>query len=81
MYKYVKYVDISSNSLSDISLLKDFKDLTTLNASKNQIASLEVFKDQNSFKKLQILNLSVNKIKSLEDISVPQLVRLNLAEN
>ena len=45
VYKQVKYLDLNSNTLSDFSLLKQFKDLITFNASKNQINSLKIFNE------------------------------------
>lgn len=81
VYKQVKYLDISTNAISDISVLREFKDLVTLNASKNQISSLEIFNNEDSFAKLQVLNLSGNKITELSDVVLPVLVRLCLDEN
>ena len=77
----MRHLDISSNSIVDIGLLTELKDLVSLNASKNQISSLQTFSNPNSYRKLQILNLSGNKVKVLENIEAPQLLRLNLSEN
>ena len=78
MYKHVKYLDISSNLLADISLLAGFEALVTLNAGKNQIASMALFERPGGFPNLQVLNLSGNKITELSSVSLPQLIRLTL---
>jgi len=71
---------LNTNSIQDISLVDGFENLSWLNASKNQIANLDMFSGE-KLEQLQILNLSGNKIKSLGSISLPALRRLNLSEN
>jgi internalin A len=80
-FKNIRYLDINTNSISNISLLVEFPELVSLNASKNQINSLDVFSDANVLKNLQFLNLSTNKITKLTQIALPALRRLNLNEN
>lgn len=75
------YIDINTNALTDISILTEFPHLVSLNVSKNQITSLDVFKSEEKLLKLQFLNLSGNKIKEFTQISLPSLRKLNLNEN
>lgn len=42
-YKEIRFLDISTNTITDISILDGFNHLIWLNASKNQIPNLEVF--------------------------------------
>jgi Leucine-rich repeat (LRR) protein len=79
-YKEIKYLDINTNTISDLSVITKFPNLTWINASKNQVNSLAVF-NQEALDQLQVLNLSGNKIKSLTAIALPSLRRLNLSEN
>ena len=57
-------LDLSSNKLTDISVIKLFKNLENLNISFNKIKDISVLKDLN---KLEYLNISDNNIT---DISV-----------
>lgn len=42
-YKEIRFLDISTNTITDISIVCGFNNLVWLNASKNQIANLDVF--------------------------------------
>jgi len=79
-FKEVRYLDLNTNAISDISLLTQFPHLLWINASKNQVSSLDTF-SQEGLEQLQFLNLSGNKIKALTHIALPALRRLNLSEN
>lgn len=79
-YKETRFLDVNTNSIPDISLVDGFENLSWLNASKNQIANIDMFSG-NKLDQLQNLNLSGNKIKSLGSINLPTLRRLNLSEN
>lgn len=80
-FKNVQYLDLSSNTLTDITIVADFPNLLHLNVSKNQIADLNAFNCEDKLQRLQFLNISTNKIKELTTILVPALRRLNLTEN
>lgn len=77
----MRYLDISTNAISNIQLIAELPELLTLNASKNQIANLEVFQNPAVLKNLQFLNLSGNKITKFTQVALPALRRLNLNEN
>lgn len=79
-FKEIRFLDLSSNTLADISLVDGFENLVWLNASKNQISSLDMF-GGDKLDQLRILNLSGNKIKELTSLTLPSLKRLNLTEN
>ena len=79
-YKEIRYLDLNTNAISDISITAEFEHLVWLNASKNQLSSLDLF-SSNKLEHLQNLNLSGNKIKALTSITLPALRRLNLSEN
>jgi len=59
-------LDLSSNSISDISMLKNLKNLQDLYLSSNNISDISILKD---LKYLQFLDLSSNYIS---DTSIPQ---------
>lgn len=42
-FREVRYLDLNTNAISDLSLVSQFPNLLWLNASKNQVASLSVF--------------------------------------
>lgn len=79
-FKEIKYLDINTNAIADLSIVAEFSNLLWINASKNQVNSLVVF-NQESLEQLQFLNISGNKIKALTPITLPSLRRLNLSEN
>ena len=79
-FKEVRYLDLNTNAIADLSLLSQFPHLLWINASKNQVSSLATFA-QEGLEQLQFLNLSGNKIKTLTNIVLPALRRLNLSEN
>lgn len=64
-FSEVLHADLSTNMLSDVSILGEFPNLITLNLSKNQIPNLTVFATDKKLTKLQFLNVSGNKIKEL----------------
>jgi Leucine-rich repeat (LRR) protein len=79
-YKEIRYLDINTNAIADISVVEGFTNLLWLNASKNQVPNLNMF-NSDKLEQLQFLNLSGNKIKNLTAITLPSLKRLNLSEN
>jgi Leucine-rich repeat (LRR) protein len=79
-YKEIRYLDISTNSILDLTLIDGFSNLVWLNASKNQVNNLNVFNTE-KLEHLQFLNLSGNKLKAVTPITLPSLKRLNLTEN
>lgn len=79
--KHIRYLDLSTNTISDLALITQFPELVSLNASKNQVASLSFFKDPSVLRNLQFLNLSTNKLTKLTQVGLPSLRRLNLTEN
>ena len=84
-YKHIRYLDLSGNSLQDISLVAELRNLHSLNVSKNQISSFNAFLptvDEEILPYLQIVNLSSNKLTRLENLSsLRQLRKLQLNEN
>ena len=79
-YSLVRHLDLNTNTIPDLAPISVLEHLQWLNASKNQISSLELFQ-KDTFEHLQMLNLSGNKIKALTKIGLPALRRLNLSEN
>jgi Leucine-rich repeat (LRR) protein len=70
-YQEVRYLDLSGNSLVDIQVLSELRNLHTLNVAKNQINSFSAFSpcvDDQILPFLQFLNLSGNKIQRLENL-------------
>ena len=79
-FKEIRFLDLNTNTIADISLVDAFENLVWLNASKNQVSNLDMFGGE-KLEQLQHLNLSGNKIKALTNITLPCLRRLNLTEN
>lgn len=79
-FKEIRFLDLNTNTISDISIVEGFDNLVWLNASKNQVSNLNIFSGER-LDQLQHLNLSGNKIKQLSNITLPCLRRLNLSEN
>lgn len=79
-FKEIRFLDLNSNTISDISIVEGFDNLVWLNASKNQVSNLDIFSGE-KLEQLQTLNLSTNKIKKITTIALPSLRRLNLTEN
>jgi Leucine-rich repeat (LRR) protein len=79
-FKEIRYLDLNTNAISDLSVITGFPNLLWINASKNQVNTLATF-NQETLDQLQFLNLSGNKIKALTPITLPSLRRLNLSEN
>ena len=76
-YKYVRYVDVSGNSITDISCLQNLPNLLRLDAERNQIAEANL----GNCPFLQILNLARNNIVSTSEFVYPYLRHLNLNFN
>ena len=80
-YPHVTQLDLNTNTIPDLQPIQVLHHLLWLNASKNQVPSLELFQKEGAFEYLQMLNLSGNKVKVLEKVKLPALRRLNLSEN
>ena len=76
-YKCVRYVDVSGNSLTDISCLKHLPSLLRLDAERNQLVAANI----GACPCLQILNLPRNNIVSTSEFVYPHLRHLNLNFN
>ncbi|KAI6649230.1 hypothetical protein LOD99_11597 [Oopsacas minuta] len=76
-YKYVRYVDISGNSLTDISCLNSLPNLLRLDAERNLLIEANL----GECPYLQILNLARNNIVSTSEFVYPHLRHLNLNYN
>lgn len=76
----MRQLDLNTNAIPDLAPITVLEHLQWLNASKNQVPSLDLFQ-KDGFEHLQMLNLSGNKIKTLTRLGVPALRRLNLSEN
>ena len=76
-YKYVRYVDLSGNALTDISCLQNLPHLLRLDAERNQLIEANI----GVCPYLQILNLARNNIVSTSEFVYPQLRHLNLNFN
>lgn len=61
-YTNLRHLDISQNRIQNVQHLLSLKYLVSLNASKNEIASLILFSNSDDFQYLQYLNVSGNKL-------------------
>jgi len=77
VFVHLRYVDLSINSINDLSPLNFLTHLLTIKADKNRLASAKL----NELPYLQILNCSENKITGCEGIAHPLLETLNLGGN
>lgn len=83
-YQHLRYLDLSSNQLSDINIITNLRNLLSINVSKNKITSLQVFNpeaDEEVLPFLQFLNVSGNQLQSLENLKLKRLRRLVVSEN
>ena len=76
-YKYIRYVDVSGNALSDISCLQNLPHLLRIDAERNQLIEANI----GACQYLQILNLSKNNLVSTSEFVYPHLRHLNLNFN
>merc|ERR1711881_295428 len=76
-YKHLRYVDISSNHITELFHLNELKSLLWLKANNNQAASARL----NTLPYLQVVDFSHNKIGSVMGIEHPVLEQLNLSWN
>merc|ERR1712032_1428856 len=74
---HLRYIDISKNSLKDISPLSALTHMLTLKADENLLTSAQL--DEMPF--LQIASFSQNKITTTEGINHPMLEQINLNNN
>ena len=80
-YKHLRNLNLSSNKLVKIELLKRLPSLLHLHLQHNNILNLDIFQDEEAFPYLQTLDLSFNRIKVLNPVKCPRLVTLNLNYN
>ena len=73
------YLDLSGNSISDISVLEDLTRLTELNLSGNSISDISVLEDLTALRELNLSGNSISDISVLEDLT--RLRELNLSGN
>lgn len=81
-YRFLKNIDISYNSVSDIGYFANQPNLIVLNAARNNIASIKCFNKEapegeeiEYWKSLQYCYLNGNKIAELGPIRVPNLIQ------
>ena len=72
-------LNLSSNSISDISVLKDLTSLTRLNLSSNSISNISALEDLTSLTDLWLHQNSISDISALEDLT--SLILLSLYVN
>lgn len=81
----IKYLDISNNDLSGNADLKDFANLTALNAYNNQLESMEFLNSLPNKDKLQSINFFGNQIKEIDLAwllkEFPNLKKINCGNN
>ena len=73
----LKKIDLSDANISDVKVLKYFKNLTTLNLTENNIEFIDVSQNKNLTK----LNLTGNKIEFIDLSKNKNLTTLNLTKN
>ena len=77
--KELTSLDLSSNQLTDISLLKEIKGLTTLSLSGNRLTDISPLKE---LKRLTTLDLSSNQLIDISPLKeLKRLTTLNLSSN
>lgn len=81
-YRFLKHIDISFNSCSDITSLSVLPNLINLNCKRNNITSLKSLNREPAegeeveyWKSLQWLDASGNKISELGAVKVPNLLQ------
>jgi len=75
--KYLRFIDLSGNILTDISALNEIPELCDLNASNNKLTAMNLTPRPH----MQGADLSKNELTSCEGIEHPLLKKLNLSEN
>jgi len=80
-YKYIRYINLEHNAISDVSLLQTFDSLVHLNLCKNKIKNLNAFTIEEGFPNLRKLELADNSISELVPITAPKLEYLDLSFN
>ena len=79
--KNLKYGFFDDNSISDISVLKEAKEIITLSMSNNALTG-ELTSEEYSFENLEIIDLSGNSLTSVEFLlNSNKLYAVNLSEN
>merc|ERR1711990_1432605 len=76
-YKYLRYIYLSSNQISEIAPLGGIDQMLTLTLDRNKIGQFNLPK----MKYLQLIDLSYNKINTFEGLDHPKLKCLNLNHN
>merc|ERR1711917_128043 len=76
-YKYLRYIYLSSNQISEIAPLGGIDQMLTLTLDRNKIEQFNLPK----MKYLQLIDLSYNKINTFEGLDHPKLKCLNLNHN
>jgi type VI protein secretion system component Hcp len=81
----IKYLDISNNDLAGNADLKDFTNLTALNAYNNQLESMEFLNSLTNKEKLQSINFFGNQVKEIDLAwllkNFPNLKKINCGNN
>lgn len=76
-YRYLRYIYLSSNQITDIKVLGSIDQMLTLTLDRNKI---EVF-SLPKMNYLQLIDLSYNKINAFDGLDQPKLKCLNLNHN
>lgn len=81
-YQHVRFLSIQKNQLKDISEVLHIPHLLTLNASENQVASIDFLTGaRDSLLYVQQLTLTKNKLVALPSLPLPRLAKLLINEN
>ena len=70
---YLRHINLSNNSIVDISVLANFKDLVTLKLNNNKVKNLNIFAnaEEECFPKLRVLEVSGCKISEIPALQCP----------
>lgn len=78
---HLRFIDLSNNNITDVSILKDFPNLIHLNLNGNKIKNLSAFSAEEGFGNLRKLELANNKITELAPITTPKLEYFDITDN
>lgn len=80
-FKYLKYINMSKNNISNIDNLCLLPHILFLDISFNAIDNLKSLKNNKHLQYCMYLNISHNRITTLEDIKLKKLIELDLSHN
>ena len=80
-FTHLRDINLSNNKFRHIRPLENMTNMIRIDANKNEIKELDIFKSLDKLQFLQILNLSENKIKILPELNLTALRELKLENN